>query len=222
MDLALASKTQACRRGIATVMPLYPALLHIAHRRDMDGRDPRELSRGVSVFAGYADSASRRLMERLLASLHLPESRVTDVDDIASLPDRPMVYMPVDPLGVQSLAKAARNIDRAVLLHPQSSPFIIPAGTYGALTPHPAVTLAVDKLLVARSGLSVTVITALSTRACASDRHGLPGDQRFSSACPEISIRPVPRLSCIRVPRTTCRATCRICMSVIRGSQRYL
>jgi TRAP-type uncharacterized transport system substrate-binding protein len=45
------------------------------------------------------------------------------------------------------------SVDAAVLLNPHFRPFVIPIGTYGTLTPEPAVTVAVDKILVARRDL---------------------------------------------------------------------
>jgi hypothetical protein len=49
-------------------------------------------------------------------------------------------------------------IDRAVLLNPRVSPFVIPVGTYGDIPEEPVVTLAVDKLLVSRPGLDAAVV----------------------------------------------------------------
>jgi hypothetical protein len=45
-----------------------------------------------------------------------------------------------------------------VLLNPHFRPFIIPVGTYGELTKEPVVTIAVDKILVARADLDSTVV----------------------------------------------------------------
>ena len=50
------------------------------------------------------------------------------------------------------------RIDGAALINPKVRPFVIPAGIYDEVTPGPVVTLAVDKLLVARSDLPETVI----------------------------------------------------------------
>jgi hypothetical protein len=50
------------------------------------------------------------------------------------------------------------SIDGAVLLNPRLKPFVIPVGTYRELTPEPVLTLAVDKLLVARSNLAQTTV----------------------------------------------------------------
>jgi hypothetical protein len=44
-------------------------------------------------------------------------------------------------------------VDLAVFLNPKLRPFVLPAGTFGKLTPEPVVTLAVDNLLVASTAL---------------------------------------------------------------------
>ena len=49
-------------------------------------------------------------------------------------------------------------IDSAVLLNPNFRPFVIPAGTYGAATPEPVVTIAVDKLIIGRTDLDRSVV----------------------------------------------------------------
>jgi len=179
VDLAFVSNAQDYRQGVATVMPLYPTVLHIAYRTDKGPvTDPRTLLQDATVFAGERGSSSRLLMERVLASLRLPESSVTFVDDLEQVPDIVVLYAPIDPdalrefaaghgglvgyrllsLGTPADIGTGGDIDRAILLHPQLSAFIIPAGTYDALTPEPVVTLAVDKLLVARSDLSPTLV----------------------------------------------------------------
>ena len=49
-------------------------------------------------------------------------------------------------------------VDAATLLDPSLRAFVIPVGVYGDVTPQPAVTLAVDKMLVARSDVSAATI----------------------------------------------------------------
>jgi hypothetical protein len=49
-------------------------------------------------------------------------------------------------------------VDLAIFLNPRLRPFVIPAGTFGELTPEPVVTVAVDNLLVARADLDKSVV----------------------------------------------------------------
>jgi hypothetical protein len=146
-DLAFTSNTQPYRQGITTVMPIYPTVLHILYREIMD-------------------------------SLDVEESEVTFVDKPATLPDVNLVYVPISPERIRGLLKqdgvagqytflsfgspedvgSGGAIDRAVLLNPRVTPFIIPVGTYGDLPEQPVLTLAVDKLLVSRPDLDSAVV----------------------------------------------------------------
>jgi TRAP-type uncharacterized transport system substrate-binding protein len=177
-DLALASNAQPYREGITTVMPLYPTVLHIMYLKDRPADSPASMLRGASVNAGSPGSASRQLFSGLLEGLDLGEDDVRFVGSADELPDVNIVYLPIWPEGIQRvLAKygaageyrflsfgapddigTGAVIDRAVLLNPRVSPFVIPTGTYGDIPEDPVVTLAVDKLLVSRPDLDAAVV----------------------------------------------------------------
>jgi len=172
-DLALTSNAQPYRKGVSTIMPLYPTVLHVVYRRGRDASDPRALLKGAIVQAGPPGSSSRQMLERILTGLHLSTDDVTFDERGADLPDVFVLYLPLAPdevmaavqafgadgnyemlsFGVPEDIGAGSVIDRAVLMNPHSSAFVIPEGTYGDLTPEPVVTLAVDKLLVSRRDL---------------------------------------------------------------------
>jgi hypothetical protein len=130
-DLALTSNAQPFREGITTVMPLYPTVLHILYRR-----------------------GPRRLLTGIIGTLDIEPSDVKFLDkfdELDELPDVNVVYVPISPERIRGLLQregvageysflsfgAAEDvgtggeIDRAVLLNPRLSPFIIPVGTYG-------------------------------------------------------------------------------------------
>lgn len=172
-DLAFASNTQPYRPDISTTIPLYPTVLHIMYRRGTDTSDLRSMLHGASIYAGPTGSASRQLMQDVLASLDMKEGDVTYATRADGLPDIAVLYAPVAPERMQSFLRErdaigvyqllsfgtpedigrGSAIDRALLLKPRWSPFVVPIGTYGEMTPEPIVTVAVDKLLVARSDL---------------------------------------------------------------------
>jgi len=178
VDLALASNAQPYRQGVTTVMPLYPTVLHILYKRDRNASDVRELLVGARIYAGPVGSASRRLMLTVLRAHELSEADVELVDERVSFPDVVALYLPVSPkhisnylqetgtigeyqmLGLGSLDDlgAGSGLDRALLLNPRLKPFVIPVGTYGAVTPEPLVTLSVDKMLLAAPQLAETVV----------------------------------------------------------------
>ena len=172
-DLALASNSQPYRQSITTVMPLYPTVLHILYRRERQAGNAVELLRGATVNAGPAGSASRQLLGEILRSLEVPEDEVRFLDEAIELPDIHVLYLPIFPERVRSVLQESgavgayrflsfgepgdigtgSAIDRAVLLNPRLSPFVIPIGTYDDIPEKPVVTLAVDKLLVSRPDL---------------------------------------------------------------------
>ena len=169
-DLALASNSQPYRKGITTVMPLYPTVLHILYRRDRPADSPEHLFRGATIAAGPPGSASRQLMTEILDTLDIPEESVTFTDDTHKLAEVIVLYLPILPERVRAVLQESgavgayrfasfgqpadigtgSDIDRAVLLHPRLSPFVIPVRTYDDIRDEPVVTVAVDKLLVSR------------------------------------------------------------------------
>ena len=172
-DLALTSNTQPYRKGITTVMPLYPTVLHIVYRSDRPADSALNLLRGATINAGPVGSASRTLLAEILASLALREEEVTFVDGPQAKPEVSVLYLPIIPEGIRTVLDeygapgeyrflslgspdeigSGSLIDRAILLNPRLSPFVIPVGTYGDLPQEPVLTVAVDKLLVSRPGL---------------------------------------------------------------------
>ena len=96
------------------------------------------------------------------------------VDAATSCADVIVVYAPVLPdiadrigecgdyvlfsLGRPEDIGTGSSLDSVALLNPNLKPFVIPRDTYADMTPEPIVTLAVDKLLVARADLPETVV----------------------------------------------------------------
>jgi TRAP-type uncharacterized transport system substrate-binding protein len=177
-DLAFASNVQPYREGITTVMPLYPTVLHIVYRKDRPADSAEILLRGATVNAGPPGSASRRLLAGILDGLELREDDVSFAESSAELPDVSVLYLPVSPESIEGALQEAgvadeyrflslgavedigtgSLIDRAVLVNPRLSPFVIPVGTYGDIPREPVLTLAVDKLLVATPGVEAAVV----------------------------------------------------------------
>jgi TRAP-type uncharacterized transport system substrate-binding protein len=177
-DLALASNAQPYRQGITTVMPFYPTVLHILYRRGRSADSMEELLQGATVNAGPSGSASRQLLTDVMDSLAIESSDVTFVDSPSALPDVNIVYLPISPGQIRGVLQqegvagaytflsfgspedvgSGGEIDRAILLNPRVSPFVIPVGTYGDLPQEPVLTLAVNKLLVSKPDMDSAVI----------------------------------------------------------------
>ncbi len=177
-DLAFASNVQPYREGVTTVMPLYPTVLHLVYRKDRPADSAKVLLRGATVNAGPAGSASRRLLTDILEGLELREDDVTFAESTAELPDVSVLYLPISPESIEGALEEAgiadeyrflslgevgdigtgSLVDRAVLLNPRLSPFVIPVGTYGEIPREPVLTLAADKLLVSAPGMAAAVV----------------------------------------------------------------
>ncbi|NIL93496.1 MAG: hypothetical protein GTO71_03410 [Woeseiaceae bacterium] len=169
-DVALISNDQPYRQDIATVMPLYATVFHIVHLGDREANDFTDLLRNAGVYAGEPGSASRRVFQRLTASLDLGEEPYRFLDRSADV-DLAVVFAPISPdrlaeypdvklwsIGTPEQIDQGGVIDSLVLLNPHFRPFVIPVGTYGDATATPIVTIAVDKIIVARTDLDQSVV----------------------------------------------------------------
>jgi TRAP-type uncharacterized transport system substrate-binding protein len=170
-DIALISNDQPFREDIATVMPMYATVLHIVYPADRTAANVAQLLQNATVFAGDDGSASRRVFERLTANTDLGDAGYRFVTDRSVKVDLAVVFAPIAPdrlaeypgvrlwtMGSPDDIGAGGPVDAAVLLNPHFRPFIIPAGTYGDAANEAIVTIAVDKLVVARKELDPSVV----------------------------------------------------------------
>ena len=174
-DIAFAPNNSGYREGIATILPLYPTVLHIATFNGRTGDSLEDLLRGTTVYAGPPGSIPRLLSESITNDLHLSPGATSFIEEwnSDSPPDVIIVYIPIDRERVMGNAQLrgaklfsfgsphdigkGSAIDRAVLFNPSLRPYVIPIGTYGELlTPEPVVTAAVENLLVARKDMDDT------------------------------------------------------------------
>ncbi len=172
-DIAFAPNTNAHRESINTIMPIYPSVLHVGSIADRADGSLEELLNGARVFAGPPGSIPRQIGERIVGGLQL-DNDVTFATDQDEATDVIILFAPIDRKRVMGNPNLERLklfsfgqpgetglgsiVDRTVLLNPTLRPFVIPAGTYGSLTPEPVVTFAVDTLLVARESLDDTLV----------------------------------------------------------------
>jgi TRAP-type uncharacterized transport system substrate-binding protein len=162
-DIALVTNNQAYRSDIATVMPLYSTVLHIAYQKDRDASTGITLLSGAKVYAGPEGSASRAIFVRIVDHVGLDVNAFEFVADLTDDPNVVIVFAPISPELFTDypdfrLFNFGSAVDAAVLLNPHFRPFTIPAGTYGAATTEAIVTIAVDKILITRNDLDSSVI----------------------------------------------------------------
>lgn len=173
-DIAIALNNENFRETVSTVIPLYPSVLQIAIPADWPANDIGKLLSGTVIYAGPPGSVSRSLADESVSDLGYGPDEVTFSDSPDAPADVVILYAPIDRkrimnnplvrgLKLFSFGKPGdfgqgKLIDRAVLLNPRLRPFVIPMETFGALTPDPVLTLAVDNLLVARADLRDAIV----------------------------------------------------------------
>lgn len=170
-DIALVSNNLPFRNDIATVMPLYPTVLHIAQREPSDTPAGPEMLRDATIFAGPEGSASRIIFERIAEHIGLADDDYRYVAGPEEKHDIAIIFAPISPARVAKLSDfflasmgnpedigSGAIIDAMVMLNPHFRPFVIPVGTYGEATPKPIVTVAVDKILVTRNDVDSSVV----------------------------------------------------------------
>jgi len=175
-DLAIITDIMPFRPDVATIMPLYPTVLHVLYRKGRAADDAEELLSGATIYAGPPGSSARFMLEQVSARNGIPEGSFTYVDSLDLGPDVIVVFVPISPgrlrdfpeYEMYSMGKAedvgtGAAIDAIILLQPRFETFVIPTGTYGDLTPEPILTISVDQLLVARRDLDRTTAYDLVT-----------------------------------------------------------
>ncbi len=168
-DLAIITDIMPFRSDVATIMPLYPTVLHVVYRKGRAAGDAEELLSGATIFAGPPGSSARFMLEQVSARYGIPEGSFTYVDSLDLGPDVIVVFAPISPGRLRGLPEykmysmgkpedvgTGAAIDAITLLRPRFETFVIPTGTYGDLTPEPILTISVDQLLVARRDLDRT------------------------------------------------------------------
>ena len=173
-DIAFAPNTGKFRDGISTVIPLYPSVLHIVTDKDRPANNLEELFRGATVYAGPQDSITRALTKGIVDRLEFAPGEVVFTSGLNDTFDVIVIDAPIDRDRVMNDPRLKNvkwfsfgspqdigngsMVDLAVLVNPRLRPFVIPMNTFGAVTPEPVVTVAVDNLLVARAGLADSIV----------------------------------------------------------------
>ena len=167
-DLTIVENSVPFQRGVRTVLPLYPSVLHLLHRKGKTPQNFRDLVLGKSVYVGARGGLSEWIVELIRRNADISSEAFTIVDDVdEDNPDVIIVFAMLDPGFSDEMADGYEfyNIDRAEdlgrgattdglsILFPHLKPFIIPRRFYGEGNPEPVVTVSVDNFLVARASI---------------------------------------------------------------------
>lgn len=166
LDLAFIEEPTDDIAGIGIVSTLYPSVLHILVEDDRPVRSLEDVLQANAIWAGTPGGIGYRLARQLGADYGL--------SDIALAPDPwsadPAAYFIfgglLQPDALQRLgdfrlytldsdtAMGSGNVAEGIALrYPNLRPFLLPAELYPTLSREPALTLAVNTLLVARTQL---------------------------------------------------------------------
>jgi TRAP-type uncharacterized transport system substrate-binding protein len=168
-DLTVVENSVPFQRGIRTVLPLYPSVLHVLHETGEKPRNFRELVEGKRVWLGARGGLSEWFVELVRRHVGVPSHAFTIVEDRKEI--RPHVIVAfgmLDPSISKEIAAGyefysgdrPEDLGRGSVADgisarfPQMRPFIIPKRYYGDGNPDPVVTVSVDNYLVTRAGFS--------------------------------------------------------------------
>ncbi|GEM_PF-982100 len=172
-DFGIVDNYSAFTDKVTSILPLYPQVLHILHRRNLHPGSLRDLFMSGKIFAGIDGSGTRTFVEQLIADLGVNASRIEFVD-ILHFFDADVIFSFTDLLtqdelkdlkeyklfsidDVSALGKGSL-VDGICTRHPQFEPFVIARDLYGNFTEMPVLTLKVDAILVCRSDLNAVLV----------------------------------------------------------------
>lgn len=158
---------------VSSILPLYPQVLHILHKRNLNPASLTALFMSGKIFAGIEGSGTRTFVDQLILDLGVNSSQVEFVD-IFHFFDADVIFSFTDLLTQDELKDLKGyklfSIDDVSALgkgslaegictrHPQFEPFVIARDLYGTFTEMPVLTLKVDAVLVCRSDLNEELV----------------------------------------------------------------
>ena len=171
VDIALVENYVNYQPGLSSAFLVYSEVLHIFFREEIDGSSFESLMYSGPVYIGREESPTYNLMMDLIDFYGLDTDRIdvtfsmnqagvvvelTNLFTLETLKNhegyRLFSFDQVENLGNASI------VEGIALKYPRMSPFVIPQKSYWGYTEDPIVTLAVDLVMLVRSGLlEVTV-----------------------------------------------------------------
>jgi len=184
VDLALMDEPEHPIRGVVTLAPLYPSVLHVLHNKNEKVESFADLIRGSTVYPGPAGGAAHRLLLRLAGNFGVQESEYQVLDNPWTVdPDVYFVFggllsdSSVEQLSEYRLFSFAARGDLAgtsvadgiVLRHHHLRTFLLPKGLYHGLSNEATTTLSIRTVLIANENfetrLAVDIVSGLFGKA---------------------------------------------------------
>lgn len=168
-DLGIVEEPDEPRTGLATIVPLYPTILHVLHRSDMQPRGFEDVIRNHSVYPGPEGGAGWRLLQLLAENFSLTRADYRVLDNpwleepevffqfgglFSDAEQRQLGEQDYQLFSFGAVAQLGQGTvaEGIVLRNPRLRTFVIPAATYPKLSESPVLTLAARSILVGREG----------------------------------------------------------------------
>lgn len=171
IDIALVENYVNYQPGINSAFSVYSEVLHIFYRDEIDGRSFESLMYSGPVYIGREESPTYNMMMDLIDFYGLDTSRINVtfgmnqagvIVELTNLftSEKLKTYEGYNLFSfdeIQNLGNAS-TVEGIALKYPRMSPFVIPEKAYWRYTEDPIVTLAVDLIMVVRSGLQEVTV----------------------------------------------------------------
>lgn len=159
--------------GIATVVPLYPSILHVLYRKDRLVTGFPDLIEGQQIYAGPIGGTAWRILQQLADDYLVPTGAFNVLSDPWQV--EPDVYFIIGGLlAAESLAQMSdyqmysfgevtrfgfgTPAEGLALKYPNIRPFILPESIYGSFNDQPVITITTRTVLVARDDLDPNLV----------------------------------------------------------------
>ncbi len=158
---------------VSSLIPLYPQVLHILHRRNKHPSSLHELLLSGKIFGGIEGSGTRRFVDQLILDSGIDRDQLVFVD-IFSFFEADVIFSFTDLLTQVELRDltdfelfsidAVANFGKGSIAegictrYPQFEPYVIAKEVYGSFTKQSVLTVKVDAVLVCRTDLSNELI----------------------------------------------------------------
>ncbi len=173
VDFAIVDNLSDLTDNVRTIIPLYPQILHVLHRRSESYETIESLLVNNKIYAGAKGSGTYRFVRSLMRQYGLSARRVTFVSDL-ELFEADVIFSFTDLLSNDELRDLSdyelfsfddvENYGKGSLveglctIYPQFEPYILAKDVYGDYTKKPILTLRVGAVLVGNAQLPKEVV----------------------------------------------------------------
>ncbi len=178
IDLGVLEEPDHPIPGIVTIAPLYPSVLHVLHNSKNDPSNFIELIRGSKIYAGPPGGAADRLLNQLATDFNVAQAEFEILDNPWTIsPDVFFIFgglltnESIEQLeGYRLFSFSSENdvadgsvADAIVLKHHHLKRFLLPKGTYYALSDESITTLSIRTVMIAHEQFPTDVAFDIAT-----------------------------------------------------------